>query len=105
MNEAQERNVVRFIIGNSIPLDEMFSRYQKFCREKGLHDKPKDQFAKTILQDGYQIITIEGRPYVFGILFKGDTRPKPSVYVQDVEPASKEDFDRWMEEHTWKPEA
>lgn len=105
MNEAQERNLVRFVVGNSIPLDDMFGEYLAFCQEHGYPDVTKDYFALNILRKPFRIIVIEGQAYVFGAIHKGEFRHKASVYVKDTPPVEKAEWDQWIAEHTWKPEA
>ena len=104
MNEAQERNLIRFVIGNSFPLDQMHEEYLVFCAENGLKEECKDRFALTILREGYRIVVIEKKAFVFGALRRGDTRQKSSVYVKGTPPVEKAEWNRWMEEHAWEPE-
>lgn len=104
MTEAQERNLIRFVIGNSTPLDEMYEGYIVFCREKRLPSEVKDLFTQTIIEGGYSVVVIEGKGYVFGALEAGKTRLKPTVYARNTPAVEQEEFQQWMDEHAWKPE-
>lgn len=103
MNEAQERNLIRFVIGNSTPLDEMYAGYLVFCKEKGLPAEVIENFTLTIIEGGYRVVTIEGKSYVFGALEAGKTREKPTPYIKNTPPVEKEEWNQWMNDHGWEP--
>jgi len=103
MNEAQERNLIRWVVGNSFPLDEMYQEYAEYCKAESAKQESKEHFARVILGESFPIVVIEGKAYVFGALRKGETRQKPELYARGQSPVEAEEFMKWMEDHAWKP--
>ncbi len=103
MTEAQERNLIRFVIANSFPLDDMYAEYTQFCREENHRIESKEHFARTVLGESFPIIIIEGKAFVFGAMRKGDTRQKAVPYAKDAPPVEPEEYAGWMKAHAWTP--
>lgn len=104
MTEAQERNLVRFVIGYSRVFDEMYQEYIAYCDQVNAPVETKAVFGAVVRKQGFRIVMIAERAYVVGAVRKGEMPKEPSLYMNDVPPVPMEEFIAWLNEHAWTVE-
>ena len=101
MNEADERNIIQYVMQNSKPMDALYGSYRRYCKEMGLKLESEEHLERTLKSQGSQILTIDGKKYVYGVMFKGEKPTKKNPPYFNRPPVDEEVFCEWLANHGW----